>query len=152
MTLTTVATPHHGSSMLDQVIDDLGSIAGLIPPSIYELTTTAMAKFNSTIPDSPKVKYFSFGARFHPSFYNVFYYPWRIVHSNEGDNDGLVSVLSAHWGKYLGTLENVDHLDSINWSNTIRNIWSTYVVKRPPSFNAVLFYLDILDQLAKEGF
>lgn len=27
-----------------------------------------------------------------------------------GDNDGLVSLESARWGKYIGTLENVNHL------------------------------------------
>lgn len=45
------------------------------------------------------------------------------------DNDGIVSVESAKWGKYIGTLDDVDHLDLINWTNKLRNaIDSTFFI------------------------
>lgn len=35
----------------------------------------------------------------------------------EGPNDGLVSVNSARWGTYEGTLVGVNHLGTIGWVN-----------------------------------
>ncbi|KAI4274993.1 MAG: hypothetical protein L6R38_005987 [Xanthoria sp. 2 TBL-2021] len=68
----------------------------------------------------------------------------------EGANDGLVSVESSKWGDYKGTLVNVNHLDLINWTNRLRwLIWEMTGNKR--NFNAIAFYLDIGDMLAKEG-
>lgn len=38
------------------------------------LTTEAMAKFNEETPDAPDVKYFSFGASYHPGLIDTFRY------------------------------------------------------------------------------
>jgi len=43
-------------------------------------------------------------------------YPHSIIAAQEGSNDGLVSVQSAQWGTYLGTLRNVNHLDLVGWT------------------------------------
>ena len=60
------------------------------------------------------------------------------VLEKEGPNDGLVSVQSSRWvgqkysrfrevfadsacqGNYMGTLENVNHLDLVGWTNVAR--------------------------------
>lgn len=69
----------------------------------------------------------------------------------EGPNDGLVSVASSQWGTYKGTLVGVSHLDLINWTNRLRwLVWELVGNKR--TFNAIAFYLDIADMLAKEGY
>lgn len=61
----------------------------------------------------------------------------------EGPNDGLVSVESSRWGEYKGTLDNVSHLDLINWTNRLRwYIWELTGGKRR-NFNAIAFYLHI---------
>lgn len=63
--------------------------------------------------------------------------------SQEGPNDGLVSVKSAKWvcggqgvqlftdkyakkGKYLGTLNDVNHLDLVGWINPARYKWAEF--------------------------
>ncbi|ODV95183.1 hypothetical protein PACTADRAFT_49931 [Pachysolen tannophilus NRRL Y-2460] len=161
MSLTTISSPHHGSGMADYIINNFklsdkevkqGPLQKIIPRSIFELTTDYVNNhFNKEVPDDSNVKYFSYGSRFVPSFYNVFYFSWKIIYETQGDNDGMVGVESSKWGKYLGTLENVDHLDLINWTNTIRKYYSEAILGEKPKFNAVALYLDIIDNLAKEG-
>jgi triacylglycerol lipase len=47
-------------------------------------------------------------------------------------------------------LLGVSHLDLINWTNRLKWwIWSLTGKKK--NFNAIAFYLDICDMLAKEG-
>ena len=74
-----------------------------------------MKQFNDMVLNQPDVKYFSFGASFIPSWGSVFRSSHNIIQSIEGPNDGMVSVESAMWGEYKGTLRNVNHLDIINW-------------------------------------
>ncbi|RIB21802.1 hypothetical protein C2G38_2175608 [Gigaspora rosea] len=54
-------------------------------------------------------------------------------------NDGLVSVKSAQWGKYMGTVE-CDHWD-------LTNRWK---LKIGSSFDSVEFYLNVTTFLATE--
>lgn len=77
-------------------------------------------EFNPKTPDAKGVRYFSYGATFDPSFWSAFRQPHKIMQKLEGVNDGLVSVESAKWGTYKGTLVNVSHLDLINWTNRIK--------------------------------
>ncbi len=55
-----------------------------------------------------------------PSLWSMFRQSHWIVQKAEGPNDGLVSVGSSRWGEYKGTLQGVNHLDLINWTNRIR--------------------------------
>ncbi|KAL9013601.1 MAG: hypothetical protein Q9173_001718 [Seirophora scorigena] len=106
--------------------------------------------FNPNTPDREGVRYFSYGASVEPALYSAFRQSHRIVSGEEGANDGLVSVASSKWGDYKGTLVSVSHLDLINWTNRLRWIaWEMTGNKR--NFNAIAFYLDIGDMLAKEG-
>ncbi|KAL2003056.1 hypothetical protein VTN02DRAFT_5134 [Thermoascus thermophilus] len=165
LSLTTIATPHRGSSVADYVFDQIG--AERLPQIYYaferlnintgafnQLTCKYMEEeFNPNTPDVEDVRYFSYGATFQPSFWSVFRHPHRILEEKEGPNDGLVSVASSKWGgenSYKGTLIGVSHLDLINWSNRLKWLVSTITGKKR-KFNAIAFYLDIADMLAKEG-
>ena len=86
-----------------------------------QLTNKYMTEsFNPRTPDSPDVRYFSYGAQLNPHLTSVFRKSHNIVMAEEGPNDGLVSVQSSQWGEYKGTLDNVSHLDLINWTNRLR--------------------------------
>lgn len=162
--LVTIATPHRGSPFADYLVErGAGPIhlprlysvirrAGLGTSAFGQLTTRHMRdEFNPKVPDDESVRYFSYGAAIdEPSLLGAFRLPYGVVGRAEGENDGLVSVESSRWGTYRGTLMGVSHLDLINWSN--RAAWTMREwmgMKR--TFNAVAFYLDVADMLAKEG-
>ncbi|PON26090.1 hypothetical protein TGAM01_v205034 [Trichoderma gamsii] len=162
--LVTIATPHRGSPFADYLVERgagpihlprLYSIirrAGLGTSAFGQLTTRYMREeFNTKVLDDEAVRYFSYGAAIdEPSLLGAFRLPYGVVGRAEGENDGLVSVESSRWGVYRGTLMGVSHLDLINWSN--RAAWTVREwmgMKR--TFNAVAFYLDVADMLAKEG-
>lgn len=166
--LCTISTPHRGSVFADFVFDLTETYPFLsksCPLSIKQLTTHNMAQFNEEVKDDPNVAYFSFGAKFLPKWYNVFFIPWKIakqkihrlsteyrsIHSE--DNDGLVSTESAKWGRYLGTINLVDHLDLIDWTNKLKKL-TTKVTKEPKlnCFDATALYLYIAKILAEENY
>lgn len=67
----------------------------------------------------------------HPHLLSFFRKSHHIVERIEGPNDGLVSVDSSRWGTYKGTLDEVSHLDLINWTNRLRwMIWELTGNKR----------------------
>jgi triacylglycerol lipase len=70
-----------------------------------------MKDFNTEIIDLDDVKYYSWGASFEPGLLDTFKWPHSVILAKEGPNDGLVSVHSARWGEYRGTLLGVNHLD-----------------------------------------
>ncbi|VVT58302.1 uncharacterized protein SAPINGB_P006138 [Magnusiomyces paraingens] len=191
--LTTISTPHRGSSFADHLMASPLSPARV--PGLYKLlpslgfdyafdrnpysksgailqneaqapadeTTGAFRQltrayltktFNPNVPDDPSVAYFSYGSAYWPQWWhmNLFFGPaQKVIYSEEGPNDGLVSVASARWGHYLGTIENVNHLDLINWPNSFDLMWAHLIHRKPP-FNAIAMYLSITDMLAREGF
>lgn len=170
MSLTTIATPHRGSAFADVLLNELGASVpvfyrllhrlGIHTGAFDQLTREYMTKtFNPNTPDIPSVRYFSYGATYVPRFTSVFHRSGGIIAREEGHdgerapNDGLVSVESSKWGTYKGTLIDVNHLDLINWTNRLRWwfrewIWGANLGQK---FNAVAFYLDVADMLAKEG-
>ncbi|KFA62815.1 hypothetical protein S40285_03805 [Stachybotrys chlorohalonatus IBT 40285] len=163
--LVTVATPHRGSAFADFLLDE--QTAPIYLPKLYwalertGLGTQAFAQltkrylteeFNSATKDVPGVQYYSYGASLTqpPPLLSPFRQSHRIISQAEGPNDSLVSVDSSRWGTYKGTLIGVSHLDLINWSNRMR--WTLReLMGMKKTFNAVAFYLDIADMLAKEG-
>ena len=161
--LTTIASPHRGSAFADYCFEQIGEQR---LPKIYstlralsvetgafsQLTRRYMTEeFNPKTPDREGVSYFSYGAMATPPIWSAFRQSHRVIGDQEGPNDGLVSVASAQWGTYKGTLDGVSHLDLINWTNRFRwLVWEMMGNKR--NFNAIAFYLDIADMLAKEGY
>ncbi|EHK26562.1 uncharacterized protein TRIVIDRAFT_59787 [Trichoderma virens Gv29-8] len=162
--LVTIATPHRGSAFADYLVERgagplhlprlYGVIrrAGLGTSAFGQLTTRYMRdEFNPRVRDDEAVRYFSYGAAIdEPSLLGAFRLPHNVVDRREGENDGLVSVESSRWGMYKGTLMGVSHLDLINWSNRARWTVREWMGMRR-TFNAVAFYLDVVDMLAKEG-
>lgn len=163
--LTMVSTPHRGSAYADYIISFLGDqklrhIERMVKPfgldsvgALEQLTSTYMAKkFNPTHPDDPNVKYYSYGAMIKPSWLSTFQHSWQIINKAEGPNDGLVSVRSANWGdSYQGTLVGVDHLELMNWTNSLERSVLRLRGERE-SFNAIAFFLKCAENLADDGF
>lgn len=132
--------------------------------AFQQLTRRYMKEsFNPQVRNDPNVEYFSYAARFEPKWYHLgsvsllsplnafLYHGWKIVEPVEGPNDGLVSVESAKWGCFLGTIRGVNHVDLINWINSF-DMWKARVLRYQPPFSAAAFYLDVIDRLAKRGF
>ncbi|KAJ1721818.1 hypothetical protein LPJ53_003700 [Coemansia erecta] len=73
--------------------------------------------FNPSTPDAPGVAYFSVGAFMDPldvsGRANPLKIPNEIIGRAEGANDGFVSLRSAQWGEYLGSVR-ADHFDFTN--------------------------------------
>lgn len=162
VSLTTVGTPHRGSEVADFVmnlVDSDGNLGALCPTAILQLTTEYAAKFNADVLDNPSVQYYSYGALMDISGIRLFRATYEIIKLGilgRGEknvaNDGMVSVELAKWGDYVGTLEGVDHLDLINWTNRVRTVVDTVLFQQPPQFNAIALYLDIAENLSKNGF
>ncbi|KZT53201.1 alpha/beta-hydrolase [Calocera cornea HHB12733] len=113
LTLTLAALPSSLTSLLLSAIDS---------PAYANLTTAYLQHaFNPRTPDAPGVKYFSVAGRAGPlSILHPLWLPKLIMDAaaardpdpdgdGDGGNDGLVSVKSARWGEFLGTLEDCDH-------------------------------------------
>jgi triacylglycerol lipase len=80
LSLTTIATPHRGSTFADHFLSTIGrdrlpsfiSLLDLLPNgggdgrAFESLTVSAMAKFNEQTPDKEGVRYFSWGATYEP--------------------------------------------------------------------------------------
>jgi triacylglycerol lipase len=132
LSLTTIASPHRGSAFADFCFQEIGAERlphfykffdriGVSTGAFHQLTTRYMREeFNPKTPDVEGVRYFSYGATATPGYWSAFYRPHKIVDKLEGPNDGLVSVKSAKWGTYKGTLVDVSHLDLINWTNRLK--------------------------------
>jgi len=119
--LTTLATPHRGSSAADHVcchISPFRLFAG-----IHSLTMNQLQRFNKITPDQSHIIYRSYTAK-RP----VDEQPWivrrygRCIQKIEGDNDSQVSVASGRWGDHIATLP-CDHFELIRrdfWFNPLR--------------------------------
>jgi len=132
--------PQTTYSLLHPVTKSL--IQALDTPAYSNLTTDyCVNEFNRNTPNNPSVAYFSYGAATDVPIWSPLYFPHQIIESKEGQNDGLVSIKSAQWGKYVETAE-CDH-----WDLTDR--WR---IKIGSNFDPVEFYLSIATFLASEGY
>ncbi len=119
--LTTLSSPHHGSSAANYVLGGV-SLFRLLP-SLAGLTPEAMHTFNERTPDHPDVVYRSYSAA-RP----LAEQPWivrrygRAIARVESANDSQVSVASACRGQHVSTL-HADHFEIIGlnlWLNPFR--------------------------------
>ncbi|KAG1749811.1 Alpha/Beta hydrolase protein [Suillus paluster] len=160
ISITTIATPHRGSSFADhfmslasQHLPSVLALLELLPNGggdgkAFEcLTLESMRRFNEETPDVEGVHYFSWGACYEPGLIDTWKWPHSVILEKEGPNDGLVSVESAKWGTYLGTLSPVNHLDLVGWTNAARYTWAAIRGKEIP-FKPASFYLGVADLLA----
>ena len=136
--ITTVATPHHGSKTLDRLMKlpkGVFSLAALAVNNWIRLvgdkkpdflkvcqgfTTGHMEKFNRENPDVPGVFYQSYACVMSHPFSDINLSTANfILNRLEGPNDGLVSVASASWGENVHILcsavfRGISHLDAID--------------------------------------
>ena len=135
--LTTIATPHHGTFLADLVLKTPEILAGPISDivdwfgnnvypsersnaisSVEQLTLEYMQKkFNPSTPNPDNIPIYSYSAAVgkgtHFSLNPIFKLQGNQIFEVEGENDSFVSVKSAQWGKYLGCI-NLSHLNQIN--------------------------------------
>ena len=139
-TLTTIGTPHLGSSVSDYIMENgVQRVVGVLSKvvnleGIRSCSLAACAEFNDfarEVEAKNKVIYQTYAsyqtreATFYP-----FQYAWKILDAREGNNDGLVSYRSQRWTDRIvardGTVKPVrqhdfpmrfDHIDQIGWWN-----------------------------------
>jgi triacylglycerol lipase len=122
LTLTTLGTPHRGSSFadwgirrLERVVKPILELFDFPYQAFYDLTTQKCQEFNESVPDAPGVRYFSVAGQ-HPN--NGWKARMTLLHQfvrrTEGPNDGIVSVSSAKYGESCELWEG-DHLHLVNW-------------------------------------
>ena len=134
--LTTLASPHRGSTAADHEMDTWYSPYRLLP-AVADLTLDAMSAFNRHTPDHEGVIYRSYTATRNRS-----QQPWltrrfgRLIEEVEGGNDSQVSVASALWGEHIATLP-CDHFELIGL-----NLWLNPLQHRAP-FEHLPVYRDI---------
>lgn len=134
--LTTIATPHRGTSLAELVLNSpdtirekLAEFVDWFGESIYPTTKSnavaavqqltrdyILKKFNPTIEDADSIQYFSYSAAVgkgtdHP-LHPIYRLQNQLIFQNEGLNDSFVTDESARWGKHLGTLD-ISHLEQI---------------------------------------
>lgn len=163
--LTTISTPHRGSSLADYVLERPASVRGRVlgfadwmggrlhgsevsdsRRAVEELTTSYMIDtFNPHTPDHPDVSYTSWAGRAgvgtEVPILPPLRIPNRIVFDREGPNDGIVSVLSATGSGFRGTID-ADHARQIG----IRAFNGTFDA---PAFIASL--VEELSEVTPEG-
>lgn len=152
LTLTTIGTPHRGTSFADWGIGRLERILkpvlqtiGIPHQAFYDLTRVRCKAFNEATPDVATVRYFSVSGRhdghlLHPEWL----LPFGIVWKEEGDNDGVVSIASAQYGEYHEIWDS-DHLALVNWPNFVPRYRGTW---RDPADR----YGSLLRRLADLGY
>jgi triacylglycerol lipase len=124
LSLTTIATPHRGTSFADwgvrrfaRLLGPILRFLGMPFQAFYDLTTESCQQFNERVPNAPSVRYFSVAGRCEfPWVGPEWRFPWRVVSRAEGANDGVVSVASATWGESTDVWAG-DHLNLVNWPN-----------------------------------
>jgi triacylglycerol lipase len=151
-TLTTIATPHHGSYLADwfqanyrkrvPLLLALEAV-GMNVDGFRDCRLDACRELNAHTPDMPQVRYFSFGGEVTPSHLTPFLRrAWNILTPVEGPNDGLVSVASARWGEFLGTIR-ADH-----FAQTPDSIF----LRSREDFDSLGFFTRLVEDLARRGF
>ena len=169
--ITTIATPHHGSQIVDRLmrlpkplwktaaffVNHWIQLVGDRQPDFLALcegfTTEAAARFNRETPDVPEIFYQSFACRLHHPFSDLHLSTASfIVSLFEGDNDGLVAVESARWGERFRVLQSngfrgLSHLDAID----LRRLPLTR--KSGEDISDIFeFYVNLVEDLKQQGF
>jgi triacylglycerol lipase len=150
--LTTIGTPHRGSHLADWFVANYRQrlpllvaleAFGLNVDGFRDCRPAICREFNANTPNMPGVQYFSFGGEVPVSRLTPFLRrAWSILTPVEGPNDGLVSVASARWGEYLGTIP-ADHFAQTPDAVFLRS---------GENFDALGFFSRLLENLARRGF
>ena len=141
--LTTISTPHRGVP-----------VPNLFLPPSQELGEQNMADYNRRYPDDPRVSYYSWAGvtcsrldddcrkKYDDEVVDpllaAFYHT---LLQTRGPNDGIVTVESARWGRFLGEIP-ADHFDEVGQIAKTNN--------KP--FEHKAFYLKEAQRLTQAGF
>ena len=128
--LTTIATPHNGSLLADELLGKGGDklVSALKPyldlDGFHDLTVEACGAFNVRAADaegSNGVRYIAVSA-YEEEMHKVFtplIPSWRFLEKHVGPNDGLVPVSSQEWNAERAEIRQfpfrADHLNEIGW-------------------------------------
>lgn len=123
-TLTTLGAPHRGTFLAEWTLENSDFLLSLIEGLGVDITAYhhltrpfVREKFNPDTPNHPDVRYFSYAGRVSPERLLPHHqFTWDLIHQEEGENDGIVSVQSAKWGEHVKTIE-ASHLELINWGD-----------------------------------
>lgn len=161
--LTTVSTPHRGTSLAeltlkapnairDKMADFLDWMGGHVYPdaecdseaSAAQLTRSYITEvFNPEINDVDDIPYYSYssavGKGTREPISVIARYQNNHIYGIEGLNDGMVSVESAKWGEHIKT-SNLSHLEQMNLrvKNGRENLYKA-------------FWLDVVKMLQEKG-
>src|SRR6056297_699763 len=136
--LTTIASPHHGTSLADLVLntpealkEKMAEIADWFGESIYpnqksdakaaveQLTSDFVTnEFNPKTPDAEGVQYFSYSAAVGKGtdepLNPIYRLQNQLMFQQDGPNDSFVPMESAKWGNHIRTLP-LSHLEQIEF-------------------------------------
>ena len=136
--LTTLATPHHGSRTIDRIMklprwllrfgclcaDGWFRLLGDRKPdtwgAISAFATEAAAAFNAANPDDARVYYQSYAFAMKGPFSDILMcIPNLVVRCIEGENDGLLPPEAVKWGEFRGVIRSggrrgISHCDEID--------------------------------------
>lgn len=162
--LTTLTTPHHGTSLAELVLtapellrDKLGEVFDWFGNSMYpkgksdavgavkQLTRDYLREhFNPENTDRDDIAYYSYSASVgkgtNSPLNPIYRYQNQYIYENEGPNDAFVSVESAKWGEHIRTVP-LSHLEQIKLG---------LGKERQPLYDE--FWLEMLQHLSSEGF
>jgi triacylglycerol lipase len=150
--LTTISTPHRGTYMADwfranfgRRVPLLGALRtlGISVEGFNDCRPSVCRDFNARTPDDPRVRYFSYAGnvplhKVTPMLRRA----WELLEAEEGPNDGLVSVQSARWGEFLGTVY-ADH-----FAQTPDGLF----IHPGEDFDSLTFFQRLGEDLARRGF
>jgi len=169
--LTTIATPHHGSKTVDllcKLPEFLFKVASLFMNSFCRMlgdtspdfntvskqfSTVFMREFNKQNQDAPSVYYQSYAAVMKNPFSDIFmFWPNLIILLLDGTNDGLLTPKSAEWTNFRGILRGttnrgISHMDEVD----ARRMNFTKKGSENGISDIRKFYLDIVRGLKQMG-
>jgi triacylglycerol lipase len=129
--LTTIATPHHGSASLERIlrlprplrvsllspvgfaINRMSSFLGDVEPDFFtvctQLTASSMQAFNAAYPRLQSVYSQQYGSYLHTCFDDLMSIgTYSFIKHFDGNNDGLVGLDSMRWDNFRGVLSTAD--------------------------------------------
>jgi len=124
--LSTIGTPHWGSSFADWGIRHLGRLVGMAGrmglniEGFRDLRTEVCAEFNRRAEEFEQgsgVRYRTYaGVQAREKTFAPLRFSHDVIQAAEGDNDGLVSLSSAKWREecFVKSIE-ADHRNEIGW-------------------------------------
>lgn len=159
--LTTIATPHHGSEIAELInkqkivhsriakkaLYAFGKIYGDKDPNLYnvnyQLTPEYMKEFNKKVVMDKRVYYQSYYTTMKKSFDDLlFFYLHLYIKIKSGSNDGVVSKKSAEWGDNVIEIKGgISHAEIVDIKK-----------KKISGVEIPLIYVDIVKELGRKGF